>query len=235
MTSLLEEHIPSHVAIIMDGNGRWAVQSGLPRTQGHRKGVETVRTITEVASRLGIKVLTLYAFSSENWKRPKGEILSLMNLLRKFLDDDVPKLLKNNIRLKVIGEVSRLNPLLKKKINWAIQQTEKNTGMILNIALSYGGRQEIMNAVLKIIKSGKKIESEKDFETYLWTEGLPDPDLLIRTSGEKRLSNFLLWQCAYAEFFFTDVMWPDFSEEHFMEALQSFSQRQRRDGQLKSN
>lgn len=224
--------IPSHVAIIMDGNGRWAKQKGLPRTAGHKQGVRTVRAITEVASNLGVKVLSLYAFSSENWKRPKSEILMLMNLLRKFLEEDIPLLIKNNIRLKVIGDQSRLNIFLKKKIEQAIKKTQKNTGMILNIALSYGGRQEIMDAVQRISKSGKSVSTEKDFESYLWTSDLPDPDLLIRTSGEKRISNFLLWQCAYSELYFTDVMWPDFSKENFIEAVHSFNERERRYGQI---
>ncbi|MBI2026868.1 MAG: di-trans,poly-cis-decaprenylcistransferase, partial [Deltaproteobacteria bacterium] len=149
-----------------------------------------------------------------------------------FLEEDIPLLIKNNIRLKVIGDQSRLNIFLKKKIEQAIKKTQKNTGMILNIALSYGGRQEIMDAVQRISKSGKSVSTEKDFESYLWTSDLPDPDLLIRTSGEKRISNFLLWQCAYSELYFTDVMWPDFSKENFIEAVHSFNERERRYGQI---
>ncbi|MBQ4493809.1 MAG: di-trans,poly-cis-decaprenylcistransferase [Elusimicrobiaceae bacterium] len=219
--------IPKHIAIIMDGNGRWAKAKGLARTEGHREGARSVEVITKYANELGVKYLTLYAFSTENWARPKTEILALMTLLEETLD----KFLNNPDKdIKVIFSSSRKK--LPKKVLTKMEQVEKesakNKGLILNLAINYGSRQEILEAVLKLQEKGLK-PTKANFEKCLYNN-LPDPDLIIRTSGEQRLSNFLLWQAAYSEFYFTKTLWPDFREKAFLDAIKDFSARQRRFG-----
>ena len=214
----------------MDGNGRWAKKRGLPRILGHRAGAKTVRRIVETCAKLGIKALTLYAFSTENWGRPAGEVSGLMKLFEKYLVTELENLHGNNIRLRMIGEISRLPQSTKDKLKKVIQQTENNTGLILNLAVNYGSRQEIVRAVnLALDKKGEKIK-ESDISENLYTAGVPDPDLVIRTSGEMRISNFLLWQIAYSEFYFTEVLWPDFKAEDLHEAIIDFQKRDRRFG-----
>ena len=224
--------LPKHVAIIMDGNGRWAQRHGLKRAHGHREGSKAVRAVVTAARKMGISVLTLYAFSSENWSRPLSEIRTLMSLLKEFLIQEKKTLLENNIRLKIIGNSKKLPKLILREIFKVEKETQHKDGMILNIALSYGGREEIIQATQKILKTGNTKINEKTFSQYLYTEGLPDPDLLIRSSGEMRISNFLLWQCAYSEFYFTDTLWPDFREEEFYKALHAFQLRERRYGRV---
>lgn len=229
--------IPSHVAIIMDGNGRWAVEKGLPRTEGHRQGVETVRSTVRNCSDLGIKVLTLFAFSTENWKRPAGEVNFLMSLPEKYFKQELPELMKNNVRVRLIGDGARLPRKVQKAVSEGSEATKNNSGMILNFALNYGSRAEILVAVNRLIADNKinnKSASvdEKLFSKYLYTADIPDPDLLIRTSGEMRISNFLLWQLAYSELWFTDIYWPDFSRLHLLEALFDYQSRKRRFGKI---
>lgn len=222
--------LPAHIAIIMDGNGRWAKKKGLLRIFGHRAGVETVKKIVEYCTEIKIKVLTLYAFSTENWVRPQKEINGLMGLLQNYLRSELGRLQKNNIRLRLIGDISKLPTGARAELRKAIRLTQKNTGLILNLALNYGSRQEIVSAVnLAIAKKSRKL-SEADIAEELYTFGLPDPDLLIRTSGEKRLSNFLLWQMAYTELYFTDVLWPDFAPKLLNEAIIDYQKRNRRFG-----
>lgn len=229
-------NLPNHVAIIMDGNGRWAKKRGLPRIAGHKQGMDVVKKIVRVASQLEIKVLTLYAFSTENWKRPRAEVEFLMRLPKEFLHTYLPELMHHNVKIETIGEFDGLPSYTKEAIHYAKEQTKNNDGLLLNFALNYGGRYEIMRAIKQIVAdvSTKEISletlDEKDFSKYLYTNGMSDPDLLIRTSGEQRLSNFLLWQLAYAEFWFTDTLWPDFNEEIFLQALQDYQQRKRRYG-----
>jgi undecaprenyl diphosphate synthase len=224
--------LPHHVAIIMDGNGRWAVNRGLPRVAGHKRGAETVRRITEESRQLGIEVLTLYAFSDENWGRPKEEVGFLMDMLGSFLKAEIATMKSNGIRFRTIGRIERLPTTVRKWVEKAIAETAENTGMILNLALSYGGRGEILEAVRRMNDAGVNTEhlNDETFSSYLDTGGLPDPDLIIRTSGEKRISNFLLWQAAYAELYFTDTLWPDFSEKELHAALIDYQSRQRRFG-----
>lgn len=230
--------LPNHVAIIMDGNGRWAKQKGLARVFGHRSGVKAVRKTVEAASEIGLKVLTLYAFSTENWNRPKKEIDALMNILISSLKKELSTFQKNDIKLQTIGQTKNLPLKAQKKLQEVIDKTENNTSMILNLALSYGSREEIVNAIKniskKIVNKELSVEEidEKLINNHLYTFTLPDVDFLIRTSGEKRLSNFLLWQMAYAELFFTDVLWPDFRKEDFFEAILNFQQRERRFGKI---
>jgi undecaprenyl diphosphate synthase len=230
------DKIPRHVAIIMDGNGRWAQQKGKLRTFGHKAGVDAVRSSVSLARKLGIKSLTLFAFSSENWQRPKDEVNVLMQLFSMVLKSEVKKLNKNDIRLKVIGDMSAFDTKLQEKIKNAEALTANNQSLTLNIAANYGGRWDIINATRRI---AKKIEqqqitlndiNEDLFNQNISTAGLPELDLLIRTGGDHRVSNFLLWQCAYAEFYFTDVLWPDFNEEVFNLAIADFANRQRRFG-----
>ncbi len=225
-------HMPRHVAIIMDGNGRWALRRGLPRVAGHKRGAETVRCITEECRKLGIGVLTLYAFSDENWGRPRGEVGFLMDMLGTFLKAEIATMKANGIRFRVIGRIERLPAAVRSWIEKAAAETAGNTGMILNLALSYGGRGEILEAVKKMRTAGITAEqiTEEFFSSHLDTAGLPDPDLIIRTSGEKRISNFLLWQAAYAELYFTDTLWPDFAEKDLLAALIDYQGRQRRFG-----
>jgi len=234
------DEVPRHVAIIMDGNGRWAKKRHLPRVAGHHEGMKTIRKITRVANELGIKVLTLYAFSTENWKRPKAEVDYLMKLPEEFLSTYLPELKEQNVKVQMMGHKEQIPLHTQRAINKAIRETEGNNGLILNFALNYGSRDEIMRAVKNIlndVKNGIMDENElteEVFHRYLMTNGLQDPDLLIRTSGEIRLSNFMLWQLAYTEFVFTDVLWPDFNEEHFLDAIEEYQKRSRRFGGLKS-
>lgn len=236
------EKMPNHIAIIMDGNGRWAQKRGLPRVAGHKRGMEVVKEITKAASDLGVKVLTLYAFSTENWKRPKGEVHFLMDLPIKFFDTFVPDLVKNNIRVNVMGYIDQLPSKTQKAVYDAIDQTKQNTGMILNFALNYGGRAEIVTGVKKIaeeIESGKLSSDQIDEDTIsasLMTAAVSpynDPDLLIRTSGEERISNFLLWQLAYSELVFTDQLWPDYQPQNLIHDIAEFQKRDRRFGGVK--
>jgi undecaprenyl diphosphate synthase len=232
--------LPRHVAIIMDGNGRWAKKRLLNRVKGHEKGVETVRDIVRTCRELHIAVLTLYAFSTENWLRPKTEIKALMALLKSFLKRELPELQKQQIRLGVIGQPQRLPPDVQKALQDAITATAGNDQMLLNLALSYGGRTEITEMVQNIARQaaqGTLQAAEIDSTVvadHLYTRGLPDPDLLIRTSGEMRLSNFLLWQLAYAEFFITDTLWPDFTPDELITILSQYQLRDRRFGQVKA-
>jgi undecaprenyl diphosphate synthase len=228
--------IPMHIAIIMDGNGRWAKRRGLPRVAGHREGVKSVRDVVEACAQLGVKYLTLFAFSTENWRRPKEEIDTLMKLLIKTLRSETEKLHKNDIRLMAIGDIDSLPKEVRQELKEAMEKTKNNKRMVLNLALSYSGRWEIIEAVKEIardVKKGKvKIEEidDKLFSNYLKTAGIPDPDLLIRTSGELRISNFLLWQIAYTELYITDCLWPDFRRKHLYEAIRDYQRRERRFG-----
>jgi len=231
-------NIPQHIAIIMDGNGRWAKERGLPRTAGHRQGVGRVEEITDAALRLGVKVITFFAFSAENWDRPKREISVLMRYLDNFLDRQIRKLDKNNIRFMVIGDPERIPKEIQKKIKKAEAATQDNTAMTLVLALSYGSRQEIVEAAKKIAgavaRGGLNPDNlnSETFSRYLYTAGLPDPDLLIRTSGEMRISNFLLWQLSYAELYFVKKYWPDFAGRDLEEAIEEFQKRERRFGRI---
>ena len=226
------DSMPRHVAIIMDGNGRWAVRRGMPRIMGHKRGAETVRSVVELCRKLGIEVLTLYAFSDENWGRPRQEVTFLMNMLGGYLRSEIKTMKANGIRFRTIGRTDRLPRTAQKWVERAMSETAENAGMVLNLALSYGGRGEILEAVRKIRTTGNVPEDldDQQFSAYLDTAGLPDPDLIVRTSGEKRISNFLLWQAAYAELYFTDVLWPDFHEKELLAALIDFQGRQRRFG-----
>ena len=232
--------IPSHVAIIMDGNGRWAKRRMLNRVQGHKKGAETVRTIVECCREIGISILTLYAFSTENWQRPKMEVAALMSLLAKFLKAEQKNMLDNNIRLNAIGQIERLPEHVRQALHEAMTLTKNNKGMLFNLALSYGGRAEIVRMVRDVAVKAKEGRIDPDSITYevvsdhLYTKGMPDPDLLIRTSGEMRISNFLLCQIAYAEIFVTDTLWPDFSKEEFLRILQDYQHRERRFGRTRN-
>ncbi len=226
------DRLPRHVAIIMDGNGRWAGERNLPRVEGHRAGVDAVRDVVETSARLGLEVLTLYAFSVENWKRPAAEVSTLMMLLKRYLGLELETLQRNNIRFNVIGRVEALAPDVRTELLDAERKTAKNTGMIFNIALNYGGRTEIVDAARRAIESGIKPEDldEDRFSSLLYTARQPDPDLLIRTSGEMRVSNFLLWQIAYAEIWVTDTLWPDFRCKHLLEGVLAYQKRDRRFG-----
>ena len=220
--------LPRHVAIIMDGNGRWAEARGLPRVAGHREGSESVRAVTRACRRIGVQALTLYAFSTENWARPDDEVEALMHLLAEFLESERPEMMQNGIRLNAIGELSRLPGFVQAKLAEVREETAGNRGMTLTLALSYGGRQEIIEAARAASAQGA-IDAA-GIEAALWTRGLPDLDLLIRTSGERRISNFLLWQCAYAELHFTEVLWPDFRDAELFGAIADFQARERRFG-----
>ena len=226
------ERLPAHIAVIMDGNGRWAAQRHLPRVEGHRAGSDAVRETVETGARLGLQVLTLYAFSIENWKRPPTEVSTLMVLLKRYLRSELETLLKNDIRFRVIGRIDELAPDIQQELRLAIDRTAANTGMLFNIALNYGGRAEIVDAARRAIASGIRPEAldEEQFARFLYTAGQPDPDLLIRTSGEMRVSNYLLWQIAYAEIYVTDTLWPDFRRRHLLEAVLAYQKRERRYG-----
>ncbi len=241
---LLEEvdmaRLPRHIAVIMDGNGRWAQRRHLPRVAGHRAGITSVRDTVEMSRWLGIEALTLYAFSKENWKRPKSEINVLMRLLREYLHKELDRLHRNNIQFRVLGRLEELPSLVQKDLTAAIQETTPNTGMIFNVALNYGGRTEIVDAfrrlAFKLRTNGGSPDQivEATIEKELYTAGLPDPDLLIRTSGEMRVSNFLLWQIAYAEIWVTPILWPDFRRQHLLEGIIEYQKRERRYGGLRA-
>ena len=228
--------IPQHVAIILDGNGRWAKKKGMPRTYGHTVGAKNVETVCEAANELGIKYVTMYAFSTENWNRPDSEVAALMTLLENYLKNCTKRANKNNMRVRVIGEMSRLSDKFQKQIAKLEKETANNTGLNLTIAINYGSRDEMIRGIQRMIsdKDAGKISTEEIneelFSGYLDTGDIPDPDLLIRTSGEQRLSNFLLWQLAYSEFYFTDVPWPDFHKEQLEEAIAAYNKRDRRYG-----
>ena len=230
--------IPNHVAIILDGNGRWAKSKGMPRTYGHTTGAKNVEKIAEAAGNMGIRYLTLYAFSTENWNRPPVEVKALMNLLDSYLKNCIQTAKKNNMAVRILGDISRLDERMQEKIRKLEESSADYDGLHLQIAINYGSRDEIVRAIRKLgrdVETGKIAPdqiSEETFSSYLDTAGLPDPDLLIRTSGEERLSNFLLWQLAYAEFYFTDVPWPDFHEEDLRRAVEAYNQRDRRYGKV---
>ncbi|MFF5993347.1 isoprenyl transferase [Lysinibacillus sp. KU-BSD001] len=234
-----DECIPSHIAIIMDGNGRWAKKRAMPRIKGHHEGMNTVKKIARYASKCGVKVLTLYAFSTENWRRPKTEVEFLMSLPGQFLQSFLPELMELNIKVQMIGDKAELPMHTQKALDAAMEATKENTGLILNFAMNYGSRDEIvraMKAMMTEVQEGKLVIediTEERVTNYLMTAHLPEPDLLIRTSGEVRLSNFMLWQLAYTEFWFTDTLWPDFDEACFQEAIEAYQNRNRRYGGLK--
>lgn len=233
------DRIPEHIGIIMDGNGRWAKAKGYPRTVGHKAGVETIRRILKEAQRLGVKYITLYAFSTENWKRPKEEVGALMKLLVQYFRSELNELHENGVVVNTIGDISKLPKECIEEIKKAKEKTKNNTGIVMNLALNYGGRDEIVRAVkllAKDVAEGKISEDEideKSVEKYLYTAGMPDPDMIIRPSGEQRLSNFLLWQCAYSEFWYSDINWPDFTEKDLRRAIFDFQNRDRRFGGIK--
>ncbi len=229
-----KERLPQHVAVIMDGNGRWAKKRALPRSAGHRAGVERVRTIIRMSSDIGIRYLTLFAFSTENWKRPADEVGTLMKLLLEYLVKELAELHEKNVRIRTLGDLSKLPNDVIAEIDRAVETTKNNTGLTVNMAINYGARQEIVDAVKHIVGDKKSPEEidEVCISSYLSTAGEPDPDLLIRTSGEMRISNFLLFQLAYAEFYFTDTLWPDFDEAEYAKALGCFASRDRRFGGL---
>ena len=230
--------LPAHIAIIMDGNGRWAQRRGLPRVAGHRAGITAVREVVEGSAELGIPVLTLYAFSVENWKRPLSEVTVLMQLLKEYLKKELDNIHRNNIRFRAIGRMDELDASVRREVEKAMAHTCDNTGMVFNVALNYSGRAEIVDAVNRLLRNGGREAalngtlSEEQFAEYLYTAGQPDPDLLIRTSGELRISNFLLWQIAYAEIWVTDTLWPDFDRQQLYEAIIAFQKRERRYGGL---
>jgi undecaprenyl diphosphate synthase len=229
------EQLPAHIAVIMDGNGRWAAQRHLPRVEGHRAGIESVRDVVETSARLGIGVLTLYAFSVENWKRPWTEVNTLMTLLKRYLRLELATLLEHNIRFRVIGRQDELATDVRDELEIGINRTANNTGMLFNIALNYGGRAEIVDAVKRVLAARLTPDDldEQRFSEFLYTAGQPDPDLLIRTSGEMRVSNFLLWQIAYAEIWVTETLWPDFRRRHLLEAVLAYQKRDRRYGGIR--
>ena len=236
LSAQAKSSLPAHVAVIMDGNGRWAKQRNLPRIEGHRNGAESVRAVVRAAGEVGVKYLTLYAFSMENWTRPKEEVDTLMKYLDRYLRNEVGELQKNNVRLEVIGQIYRLPEFVQEQLRKTIAALHKNKGLTLVLALSYGGRTEIVEAVRGIaakVKQGKldpEEITEQVLAQHLYTKGIPDPDLLIRTSGEMRVSNFLLWQISYAELVVTSTLWPDFRKPQFFEALEEYARRHRRFG-----
>lgn len=228
----MKSEVPQHVAIIMDGNGRWARERGLPRYLGHKAGAESVREVIRISRLVGIKYLTLYTFSLENWKRPEREVRFLIRMLSELIADEVEMLVKNNVRIDFIGRLDLLPQSVKEEIKKAREKTEKCDGLKVFLALSYGGRAEIVDAVKNLVKSGFNIDelTEETFKKFTYLPEIPDPDLLIRTGGEVRISNFLLWHIAYTEFYFTKTLWPDFRSEEFLRILEDFAQRQRRFG-----
>lgn len=232
ITENAPKHVPKHIAIIMDGNGRWAKARGLPRTEGHRHGTENLRRILRAAVENGIEILTIYAFSTENWSRPRAEVRMLLRILETVIDRELNELHEEGVQLRHIGQLEGISPVLQRKIHHAMELTRDNTRLILNIAFNYGGRDEIVQAVRRIIADGIPAEqvNEQVISSYLYTSDLPDPDLIIRTSGELRVSNFLIWQGAYSEYYATPTYWPDFDETELKHALEAFSQRNRRFG-----
>ncbi len=231
-----QTRLPRHIAIIMDGNGRWAVKRNKPRLFGHKAGADSVRNIVEIARELGIEFLTLYAFSSENWNRPEQEVSGLMSILRNYLSGELSRMLKNNIRLRCVGDIDRLPESTRLQLQDTISRTANNSELTLNLALSYGSRDELTRATQHLARRCAQGElrpediTAKHIEEHLYTTGTPDPDLLIRTGGESRLSNFLLWQASYSEIYFTDIMWPDFRRKEFIDAISDFQHRERRFG-----
>ena len=225
-------HPPYHVGIIMDGNGRWAKANHKPRIQGHKAGTENLRRILECSVEFGVKMLTIYAFSTENWKRPPFEVMGLMKILEDVIDRELLELHKNGVQLRHIGRLEKLRPSIRDKVRYAIDLTKNNDRLVLNVAFNYGGRQEIVHAVQRLIADNMPAEevTEELLSSYMYTANCPDPDLIIRTSGEFRTSNFLIWQAAYAEYYITPTYWPDFGKEKYYQALQEFSQRDRRYG-----
>jgi undecaprenyl diphosphate synthase len=234
--SIPHEKIPRHVAIIMDGNGRWALQRGLPRLAGHKAGTENLRRVIRSTVEFGIKYLTIYAFSTENWGRPPEEVQGLMFILQDVIDRELDELHKEGVQLRHIGRLERLDPKIQQKVLHAIELTKNNDRLVLNVAFNYGGRDEIVCAIQKIIKDGIPAEDVTDetVNRYLFTAGVPDPDLIIRTSGELRVSNFLIWQAAYSEWYITPTYWPDFGKEEYRRALEDFAHRDRRYGKVSS-
>jgi undecaprenyl diphosphate synthase len=231
-TMSLPKQVPYHLAIIMDGNGRWAKARGLPRLAGHRAGVENLRRTLRTCSEFGIKILTIYAFSTENWGRPEAEVRGLMNILESVIDRELSQLHANGVQLRHIGELDGLSPVLQSKVCKAIELTRNNDQLILNVAFNYGGRHELVEAFRRIVRAGIPPEEidERLIDYHLYTTGQPDPDLVIRTAGEMRLSNFLLWQASYAEYYSTDIFWPDFDRDELLKALRQYAQRERRFG-----
>ena len=230
-----QNRLPKHIAVIMDGNGRWAGLRKLPRVAGHRAGIESVRDIVESSARLGLQVLTLYAFSVENWKRPRGEVRTLMNLLKEYVRLELRNVHKNNIKFQTIGRTEELDASVRLELQRAVRTTRENTGMILNVALNYSGRAELVDTFNRLFREYKQnghkhLIDEELISKFLYTSGIPDPDLLIRTSGEMRISNFLLWQIAYSEIYITPTLWPDFRRKHLLEAIVEYQQRDRRYG-----
>jgi undecaprenyl diphosphate synthase len=232
LDALDPERVPRHIAIIMDGNGRWAKQRGLPRTEGHRQGKENLRRILEACVEFGVEILTIYAFSTENWERPPAEVNVLMGILELVLDQEVKRLHKNGVQVRHIGKMDGVSPKLQAKILKAVDYTKGNNTLILNVAFNYGGRDEIVHAVQQIVRDGVPADAIDDrlVSRYLYTADLPDPDLIIRTSGELRVSNFLIWQGAYSEYYVTSTYWPDFDKEELRKALVDYSHRSRRFG-----
>ncbi len=233
------QNIPQHVAIIMDGNGRWAKKRGFPRIAGHKVGIDSLKEIVKVCGEIGVKYLTVYAFSTENWSRPPQEVEFLMNLFADTIKKEVEELNKNNVRLRFLGRLSQFSEGLQEKMNWSMEKLSLNTGLTLNVMVNYGGRGEIVDAVKEILKEKDKEKdedkgevTEEEIERHLYTRGMPDPDLLIRTASEMRISNFLLWQIAYSEIYITEVFWPDFRREELMKAIDSYSRRERRFGKI---
>ncbi|MFT8347892.1 isoprenyl transferase [Clostridium saccharoperbutylacetonicum] len=232
-------NIPNHIAIIMDGNGRWAKEKKMPRSMGHKAGMETIRVVLKEATRLGVKNLTLYAFSTENWSRPKDEVGAIMKLLVSYLNKELKECHENGVKMNLLGDVTKLPEDCQKALNNAIETTKNNTKINLNFALNYGGRDEIIRAIKLIsedVKNNKISEDDIDeilVQNYLYTKGIPDPDLIIRPSGEQRLSNFLLWQCAYSEFWYSHINWPEFKEKDLRRAIADYQNRDRRFGKVK--
>jgi undecaprenyl diphosphate synthase len=233
-TAVSRSRVPTHVAIIMDGNGRWAISRGLPRLAGHRAGTENLRRIITACTEFGVKYLTIYAFSTENWGRPREEVDGLMRILEDVIDKELAELNKEGVQLRHIGRLERLDPKLQEKVLEAIELTKNNNHLVLNVAFNYGGRDEIVCAIQRIIKDGVKPEEVNSdlVSRYMFTAGVPDPDLIIRTSGELRVSNFLIWQGAYSEWYVTSVYWPDFDKEELRKAFDTFAKRDRRYGGL---
>ena len=231
------DKLPQHVAMIMDGNGRWALSCGLPRLAGHKAGTENLRRVIRASAKFGIKYLTIYAFSTENWGRPPEEVRGLMYILEDVIDRELAELHKEGVQLRHIGRLERLAPSIQKKVLHAIKITKDNSRLVVNVAFNYGGRDEIVNAIQNIMKDGIPVEEVTDelVSRYLYTAGVPDPDLIIRTSGELRVSNFLIWQAAYSEWYVTPTYWPDFDEKEYRRALEIFAGRDRRYGKVSSN
>ncbi len=234
MSTPAGDRIPQHIAVIMDGNGRWARQRGLPRLAGHRAGTENIRAIVTEADKVGVRYLTLYAFSTENWNRPSPEVQGLMQILSDFIDRETRNLHEQRVRLRHLGRLEGLSPTLARKVTYAVELTRENSGLTLAIAFNYGGRADIVDATRRIMQAGFGPDEvdEQLIAKYLSTAGMPDPDMVIRTSGERRISNFLIWQAAYSEYWFTPVYWPDFRPEHLHQAIGEYGRRERRFGGL---